>query len=173
MKKFIKSTTKKKLVIPYDMLEASGFERGGSLEVRAMTNAAVILKPRMTAMEVIGAIDQLQRLVRELNHCLVESCDACDGDERCVEAGDGQCPYMPPTENVLRPEVRREAGIPEDAKLCAWVNEGANTVTVAQANHRYDLTDVPEWELSTLEMLGVCLGSLEERLMAEDIVYGA
>lgn len=52
MKKFIKSTIKKKLVIPYDILEASGFERGGSLEVRAMTNAAVILKPRMMSTPI-------------------------------------------------------------------------------------------------------------------------
>ena len=45
-------------------------------------------------------------------------------------------------------------------------------MTVGQADYRYDLTDVPEWELSTLAMLGVCLGNLEEKLMAEDTVYG-
>ena len=42
---------------------------------------------------------------------------------------------------------------------------------MAQADYRHDLTDVPEWELSVLSMMGVCLGSLEERLMAEDVVY--
>ena len=68
--------------------------------------------------------------------------------------------------------MREEAGIPADAKLCAWPGNDPGTVTVGQADYRYDLTDVPEWELSTLAMLGVCLGNLEEKLMAEDTVYG-
>lgn len=42
-----------------------------------------------------------------------------------------------------------------------------------QADYHYDLTDVPEWELSVLAMMGVCLGNLEELLIAEDVVYGA
>ena len=73
---------------------------------------------------------------------------------------------------VIPDEVRKDVRIPANAKLCAWPGEQEGTVTVAQADYRYDLTDVPEWELSTLAMMGVCLGELEERLMAEDIVYG-
>ena len=43
---------------------------------------------------------------------------------------------------------------------------------VSGADYRYDLTDVPEWELSILRAMGVCLGELEERLMSEAVVYG-
>lgn len=172
MQKMVKETTKKKLVIPYDVLEPSGFQRGEPVEIRAMTDTAVILKPEMNAMEVIRVIDRLQRLVQELTLCLLESCEGCEGGDQCVESEDGTCPYSPPAGNILRPDVQREAGIPEGAKLCAWVNEGTNTVTVAQANYRYDLTDVPKWLLTSLTVMGLCLGSLEERLMSEDTVYG-
>ena len=69
------------------------------------------------------------------------------------------------------PEVLREAGIPSGVKLHAQVNEGTNTVTVAQADYRYDLTDVPDRLLTSLAIARVCVGSLEKRLMAEDAVY--
>lgn len=134
MQKVIKETTKKKLVIPYDVLGPCGFERGEPLEIRTMTNAAVILKPRMHALEVIHAVNNLQWLMHELTACLMDSCDRCDGGDKCAESTDGTCPYLPAATNTLRPEVLREAGIPKGVKLCAQVNEGTNTVTVAQAD---------------------------------------
>ena len=69
--------------------------------------------------------------------------------------------------------MRKEVHIPADAKLCAWPGDKPGTVTVGQADYRYDLTDVPAWELEILASHGVCLGNLEERLMTEDAVYGA
>lgn len=168
MQKFIKNTTKKKLVIPNVVLELSGFEKGGTVEICALPEAVVVLKREMTAMELIRAVDSLQRLAVELNRHLAEVCGPC---EDC--GGDGECPALPERTRTALPEaVREEAGIPADAKLCAWPGNDPGTVTVGQADYRYDLTDVPEWELSTLAMMGVCLGELEERLMAEDIVYG-
>lgn len=171
MQRLIKETTKKKLVISYDVLEKCGLERGEPLEIRAMTNAAVILKPRMHALEVIHAINSLQWLVHELAGCLMESCGRCDGGDKCAESTNGTCPYLPSATNSLRPEVLREAGIPSGVKLRAQVNEGTNTVTVAQADYRYDLTDVPDRLLTSLAIARVCVGSLEKRLMAEDAVY--
>ena len=168
MQKFVKSTTKKKLVIPNVVLELSEFERGGMVEICALPDAVVVLKREMTAMELIRAVDSLQRLAVELNQHLAEACGPC---EDCSE--DGECPALPERTQTIVPEaVREEVGIPANAKLCAWPGNEPGTVTVAQADYRYDLTDVPEWELSTLAMMGVCLGELEERLMAEDIVYG-
>lgn len=168
MQKFIKNTTKKKLVIPNVVLELSEFERGGMVELCALPDAVVVLKREMTAMELIRAVDSLQRLAVELNQHLAEVCGPC---EDCSE--DGECPALPErTQTVVPEEVRKDACIPPDAKLCAWPGEEPGTVTVGQADYRYDLTDVPEWELSTLAMMGVCLGELEEKLMSEDIVYG-
>lgn len=167
MQKFVKSTTKKKLVIPNVVLELSEFERGGMVEICALPDAVVVLKREMTAMELIRAVDSLQRLAVELNQHLAEACGPC---EDCSE--DGECPALPERTQTIVPEaVREEVGIPANAKLCAWPGNEPGTVTVAQADYRHDLTDVPEWELSVLSMMGVCLGSLEERLMAEDVVY--
>lgn len=168
MQKFIKNTTKKKLVIPNVVMELSEFERGGMVEICALPDAVVVLKREMTAMELIRAVDSLQRLAMELNRHLAGVCGPC---EDC--RGDGDCPAEPAhTRTAIPDEVRKDVRIPANAKLCAWPGEQEGTVTVAQADYRYDLTDVPEWELSTLAMLGVCLGNLEEKLMAEDTVYG-
>ena len=83
------TASKKKLVISYDVLEKCGLERGEPLEIRAMTNAAVILKPRMHTLEVIHAINSLQWLVHELTSRLMESCGRCDGGDKCAESTNG------------------------------------------------------------------------------------
>ena len=166
MQKFIKNTTKKKLVIPNVVMELSEFEKGAPVEICALPDAVVVLKREMTAMELIRAVDGLQHLTVELNRHLAKVCGPC---EDCGE--DGECPALPEKTRTAVPEsVREDAGIPADAKLCAWPGEG--TVTVAQADYRYDLTDVPEWVRSTLEALGACLGNLEELLMSEKAVSG-
>ena len=64
--KFVKGTTKKKLVIPNAVMELSGFERGEMVELHALTDTVVVLKKRMTAMEMVNAIDALQRLTVDL-----------------------------------------------------------------------------------------------------------
>ena len=92
-------------------------------------------------------------------------CDGCDGD--CPFDGlDGQ-------EIALPDYLREEAGIPENAKLCAYVDEDENTVTIAEAGYDHDLRDVPPYLLEMLAASGICIGELEERLMLEDTVYGA
>ena len=99
MQKFVKSTTKKKLVIPNVVLELSEFERGGMVEICALPDAVVVLKREMTAMELIRAVDSLQRLAVELNQHLAEACGPCedcseDGDtDRCAGSGDEGCRY--------------------------------------------------------------------------------
>ena len=91
-------------------------------------------------------------------------CDGCDGD--CPFDGlDGQ-------EIALPDYLRDEAGIPENAKLCAYVDEEENTVTIAEAGYDHDLRDVPPYLLEMLAASGICIGELEERLMLEDTVYG-
>ena len=165
--KFIKGTTKKKLVIPNAVMALSGFDRGGMVEIRALTDAVVILKKEMTAMEMVHAVDVLQWLAVEL---LVELTEVCN---TCQDCGNGECPATPERPaTVLPEEVRRDAGIPQGVKLCACPGGEQGTVMVTPADYRFDLTDVPEWMLSVMESLGVCLGDLEEFLMSEDIVYG-
>ena len=118
MQKFIKNTTKKKLVIPNIVMELSEFERGAQVEICALPDAVVVLKREMTAMELVRAVDSLQRLAVELNRHLAAACGSC---EACDGRGGEECPADPErTKTVLPEEVRRDAGIPEDAKICSW-----------------------------------------------------
>ena len=64
-----------------------------------------------------------------------------------------------------------EAGIDEGAKLCAYVNEEDNSVTIAQADHKYDLRDVPPEVLDMFLDTGLCLGELDELLIKGEVVY--
>ena len=86
--KFVKGTTKKKLVIPNAVMELGGFEKGAPVEIRALPDAVAVLKKEMTAMELIRAVDSLQRLSVELRVELIGVCDPCEdcGNEKCAAA---------------------------------------------------------------------------------------
>ena len=86
--KFVKGTTKKKLVIPNAVMELGGFEKGAPVEIRALPDAVAVLKKEMTAMELIRAVDSLQRLSVELLVELIGVCDPCEdcGNEKCAGA---------------------------------------------------------------------------------------
>lgn len=162
--KFVKEHTGENLVIPAAALKVSGFE-AEKVELHALKDAVVILKGRMTAMELVNAIDALAQLSTELIVELSKACGHCDGCE------DG-CPFDEDEEDeiALPDYLREEAGIPQDAKLCAEVEEGA--VTIMEAGYEFDLRDVPHPLLQFFHMNGTCVGELEEHLIVEDIVYG-
>jgi len=155
MDKITKETTKKKLVIPYDVMERSGFQRGVPVDIHTLTDAVVILKNEMTVMELLRAVDQMRVLSVELLCALTENCDAC-GD--CGGTGDGSCAYLDhyPTTNIPAHTLKK-AGIPMDAKLCAQAGPDSGIVTVTQAGYQYDLADVPMWELDIPAVQGVML----------------
>lgn len=102
MQKFIKETTKKKLVIPNAVLELCGLEKGEPVEIRVADDAVIILRKKMTAMQLLRAVDSLQRLAEELNQHLAQVCDPC---EDCSE--DGECPALP---EKRKPFCRRSCG---------------------------------------------------------------
>lgn len=54
--KFVKEVTGEKMAIPAAALKLCGFENGDKAELHALPSAAIILKQKMTAMEVIQAI---------------------------------------------------------------------------------------------------------------------
>ncbi len=169
MHKFIKGTTKKKLVIPNTVMELSGFEKGSPVELVAADDTVIVLKHKMSAMELIRAVDSLQRLAVELNEHLAQACGPC---EACDDCNGENCPADPErTQTVLPDAVRKEIGLPDGVKLCACPGGEPGTAIVCQADYRYDLTDVPAWELIALRNMGVCLGELEELLMSEDPVH--
>ena len=64
--KFVKEVTGEKMAIPAAALKLCGFENGDKAELHALPSAAIILKQKMTAMEVIQAMDALHQLTVDL-----------------------------------------------------------------------------------------------------------
>lgn len=164
---FIKEHTGTNLVIPAALMELSGFQHEG-VELRAQKGMVVITKKRMTGMEMIRTIDELAQLASDLATHLARVCGPC---EECGR--DDGCPRKESCQYVALPEfLRKEAGIPPDAKLCASVDEEEHVVTIKEAEHAYDLRDVPAGLLSLFDSSGTCLESLEECLISGKLVYG-
>ena len=151
--KFNKQLSNGGLFLPSAALKISGFE--------------VIMKQQMTAMELIQALDSLNQLFINLSFHLAKTCGACSGCE-------GECPFgdFEYDKIELDDDLRKEAGIPTDAKLSLYVDEEDHTITVCEAGYDHDLRDIPPYLLEMMAFSGICLGELEERLMVGDIIYG-
>lgn len=163
--KFLKETTGKSLRILPAELKLAGFPENTEAETHLLNDVIVVLKRRMTGMELIRAARQLHELSVELNVQLAKACGFCHD---CAQV----CPFEELDEEICLPGyLREEAGIDEGAKLCAYVNEEENSVTIAQADHEYDLRDVPPEVLDMFLDTGLCLGELDELLIKGDIVY--
>jgi len=171
--KFIKKVSPKGLRLPVTAARLIGMEPNDKAEYHVMDGAIVVLKGRMTAMELLRAAQSLQDLSVELHTHLARVCGPCDGCgdiEGCADF----CPlkHLDEADITLPEELRREAGIPAGAKLCACADGEGGTVTVTAAGYDYDLRDVPEQTVEMFAAANVCLGELEERLIVGDIVYG-
>lgn len=163
--KFLRQATDKGLRILPAELAMAGFPETETAEVHAAEDAIVVLKRRMTGMELIRAARRLHELSVELNVYLAKACGFCHD---CANV----CPFEDIEEEIDLPSYLREkAGIDEGAKLCAYVNEEENTVTIAQADHKYDLRDVPPEALDMFLDAGLCLGELDELLIKGEAVY--
>lgn len=163
--KFLREATAKGLRILPAELAMAGFPEAETAEVHAAEDAIVVLKRRMTGMELIRAARRLHELSVELNVHLAKACGFCHD---CADV----CPFEELEEEIGLPDfLREEAGIDEGAKLCAYVNEEGNSVTIAQAKHNYDLRDVPPEVLDMFLDTGLCLGELDELLIKEEVVY--
>lgn len=163
--KFLRETSAKGFRILPTELAIARFPEAGTAEVHVTEDAIVVLKRRMTGMELIRAARRLHELSTELNVQLAKACGFCN---ECAE----KCPFEELEEEIDLPDyLREEAGIREDAKLCAYVNEEENSVTIAEAKHPYDLRDVPPEVLDMFLNAGLCLGKLDELLIKGDVIY--
>ena len=166
--KFIKEMTGKGIQIPAAALKLCGFEGGKQVELHAEPETLVALKANMTAMELIRAAQQLQELSASLTTHLAKVCGPCDGCSGNV------CPFQGLLDNpiTLPEDLREEAGIPREAKLCTYVDEEENAVIITAAEYDHDLTDVPAMILEMFSAANVCIGELDDLITDGDIVYG-
>jgi len=165
--KFLRETNSKGLRILPAELKLAGFPQDEKAEVHVMDNAIVVLKRKMTAMELIDTARQLHELATDLYINLLRACGHC---EDCENACTFDEDFFE-DEIVLPDYLREEAGIPEDAKLCAVVDDENGTVTIMQSEHKNDLRDLPPELLDLFIDAGLCLGKLEELLVTGEVAY--
>ena len=137
----------------------------GKLEATVVANGVVLLKSQMTAMEVVKTIEGVYEVLEELYFTLAKAAGICEDDSGQTETEDAVAIKLP--EFILE-----EAGIPKDAKLCAFTTEDSGEITVMEAGYKYDLSDVPKESIQVLKDIGVSLPGLNECLMSERIIYG-
>jgi len=160
--KFTLEPEKKGLIIRREILDASGFGDDGALAVHAGENAVVLMKEEMTAMELVRTFQSLHGLTAGLLIHLTKVCDPC---EHC----EGGCPCAGGDECVrLSDGLLEDAGIPKDAKLDAFAEDGVVIVREAEG---FDLRDVPPEIQDLFLKAGICLDSLDELLAKGDVVY--
>ncbi len=137
----------------------------GKLEATTIKNGLVFMKSEMTAMEVVETLKELKQVVEELYFTLADAdgiCECCDCPAETEDSVSIKLPQF----------ILEDAGIPKDAKLCAYTNEGSGEVTVIEAEYKHDLSDIPKDILQMLKAMGVCMAGLNNRLMSEEIIYG-
>ena len=188
------------LTLPEGTCEVCGFTSKDSLELHSSEGILIILKDRMTAIELVRIIETLSEAASELTVTLARACgicnkcgdknpgpcENCDGNEVCAFLNgckDGPTEWVAncslcqdllnDSQDVRIPDyVLEDAGIPKDAKLEAYADEDSGEITVTKAEDRWDITDVPPGLLMVLAQSGVCLAELDELIMLEEIVYG-
>ena len=167
------------LTINHQALELCHFDPGRKLTQLIGENTLLVLPERMTALEAVNTVAVLTDFTTGLIEILRDACGAC---EEHKEREEGYCPFIDgcgldecPYENVDGPDVelsdaaRRAMGIPLDAKLELYPDEGEGLVCAA--DYRHDITDVPEEIRPLLAMSGICPGKLDELIMNEKEVW--
>ena len=137
----------------------------GKLEATTIKNGLVFMKSEMTAIEVVETLEGLKDIVEELYSTLVNASGICKGCDCPAETLDAV--------NIKLPNfILKDAGIPKDAKLCAYTNDESGEVTVMEAKYKHDLSDISKGTLQVLKEMGACMPGLNECLMSEKIIYG-
>ena len=152
-------------------LENANLNEWERLELHLLDQAAVVIPGVMTIMEVIRTVEALQGLASELLAAIGGAYEKCDGCQ--VEL---QCDLM---KGEIRPEVSipsqvlEEAGVDPDSKLAYEVDPESGEIRIVEADYRYDHSDVFQTLMDTFLECGICLADLDEKLKAEEAVYGA
>lgn len=153
------------LCLPITELAEKKIGDVGKLEAAPIKNGLVIMKSEMTAVEVAETLEDLEKTAEELYLTLTRAAGICEGCDCRTETEDAVSIKLPGF-------ILEEAGIPKDAKLCAYTTEDSGEVTVVEAEYKHDLSDIPENILQVLKARGVCMAGLNKQLMLEEIIYG-
>lgn len=182
-----------------ELLEDAGLDRAEALDIVTDDGICIIHKGQMTVMELATVIGALNELASDLTIELAKACDNCDncgdGNSPCEDCGTAcsdvcaflhgckdtpaewvqnceLCKELMSEENIKLPDyVLEDAGISTDAKLEAYADENG-VITVTESECQYGISDLPPLLLNILVQSGICLASLDELIVQEEIVYG-
>ena len=152
-------------------LERANLTEWKRLELHLLDQTAVVIPGQMTMMELIQTVETLQGLATDLLAALGAACELCDSCQ-----SDMLCDLM---KGEIHPEVSipdyvlEEADLDPDYKLTCEIRSEDGKIQITEANHRFDLTDLPPYLVDALRESKVCLADLEEKLMREEVIYGA
>ena len=96
--KFIKEITSRGLLLPMIAARLAKFKAGDKVEYRPLKGTMVVLKKRMTAPELLTAVEQLNGVATELLLHLDRvcgPCEECKGGCLCGESEDSPLQHLP------------------------------------------------------------------------------
>ena len=157
---------KKPMTIPVESLTHAQLKDKSLVHV--YPKAIVVMDEKMTALEVIDAISALEDATKRLYQTLFDqfACDDDDCDNCTFCEG-----FM--EDSVKIPAWAMEAvGLAPDTKLGIIAEEDSERIVLEPLDSEHDLSDVPLEIQQKLRDMDICLGELNESIMAEEIVYG-
>ncbi len=173
------------IMLPERACELCGFDGEDTLELHTGEDILVILKDKMTAIELVYVISMLSEMATDLTVSLAKACGMCNncgGEDngtgkndpaKWVESCSLCRDLMDDSQNIYIPDyLLEEAEISSSVKLEASADKAGGEITVTKAGNQYDISDVPPGILSVLAESGICLAELDELIMQEEIVYG-
>ena len=95
---FIKEITSRGLLLPMIAARLAKFKAGDRVEYRPLDHVIVVLKKRMTAPELLTAVEQLNGVATELLLHLDRvcgPCEECKGGCLCGESEDSPLQHLP------------------------------------------------------------------------------
>lgn len=165
--KSIKTNEKGEIRIPRTALKRAKLEDDPTLRMGADDGVVIVMKKKMTAMDIITTADSLFNLANSLVDMLADACGVCEDCGDC----DGPCfeQFMP---IYIPPHILDEAGIPAGAKLCAEVDAENGTLSVMECGSKNLLSEIPMGMLPVLLAHGICVDNLEVALAEGEVVCG-
>lgn len=167
------------ILIPAEAVEASHIQPGEHIAIHVAENTLVVVPEKLTALQALNTIAVLTAIGSDLVDIVADACGTC-GERRAqglCPSGHLEDPERCPLKAMkghgvtVDEAAREEAGIPRDAKLEVYVDEGELLVTAA--DHEHDITDVPPAAREVMALAGICPGHLDELIISEEIIHEA
>lgn len=158
-------------IIPAQALDLSHFRPDDPFAIHCGENTLVVVPESMTALQAANTITVLTEITSDLIAAVKDACGTCEErlEEGLCPTGyleePDQCPlkHMDGIGITVADALRKDAGIPLDAKLEVYVDMGE--LMVSAADYEHDLTDVPPIARETLALAGVCPGHLNHLII--------